>query len=519
MTGEDLCSYIELRAYNSAGARYNARFPAAQSITFTDELAADGAATFRISPLADTFATVPDLLEGPGFGKAAMVLTAGAAPVEVFGWELVPTSGNVGAEPGQREKTATAPGLRHLFDYGVLHTVGGTWDRNTEDSRFFGWMSPVSAYWYNSGDWSAPSTLGAKNLAGGRTGEKITADTTPAAGDVMLFRTGFTMAAAAWVTIYWQCDDVGTLYVDSKQIDTSQTANTTQFVTFPLTAGSHVVAAEVTNGTDTVECGFAAVVYNRTTNSVIRRTDTTNWVTHKVSGTKPGMSAGAILRTILDEAQAVAQGVYGLNLLTPDFDGQNDSNGSAWSQLQEVAFPIGTSLGDIVRHLEELDCDVHIKPDFTLQAFKTQGSNVSATVWFKPGVNLDGLTYQGTPPTGTVALVRTPQGWVTATDSAGVTAYGKRYISVTSGTSASASQGARVGARALDETASPRYVYSATIHAVTSCVPFLDFKKGDTVTCPDRNGTPTAMRVLSITASTPDDAPGPVSFTVELDLP
>lgn len=517
MTGEDLCSFVELRFYNSAGTRYNARLLEAKGIRFSDELAADGQASYSASLLSDMFDAAPDLLEGPGFCKAAMVLTAGAAPVEVMGWELVPTSGTLVAEPGQQELTATAPGLRHLCEYApVFNEAHTSWDSLPDDARFLGWMSQSNSYWYNAASWDTPVSYGPVKLAGNRTGEKITTDLTPAVGDLYSFRTQFTLSSAAVIRIYWQADDEGSLYVDSKLADTSSSANTTQSVTLGLGAGLHVVAARVKN-TISPESGFAALVVNVDTNTVIRRTDTTNWLGFKGSN-PPGMSIGAILRTLLDEAQA--EGAFGVDLLTPDFTGAVDSAGNAWPEVHEQAFPIGdTTFGDVIRHMEELGCEVHIRPDFTLQAFITQGSDVSASVWFQEGVNLLGLTYEGSPVRGTKALVRTLSGWIEVTDSGAVTSYGSRWLGIVSGTSATTAQGARLGARALQLTSSPRYHYTARIRAVTGAVPWLDFKKGDRVKCTDRSRAYVTMRVLSITAETPEDTAGPVVFTVELDVP
>ncbi len=514
MTGEDLCAYIELRFYNSAGTRHNARLPHARGIRLVDELAADGSISYSASLLADTFDAAPSLLEGPGFGKAAIVLQAGQPPVEVFGWELVPTSGTIVAEPGQQDITPTAPGLRHILEYApVFNETHTSWDNLTDDARVLGWMSASNAYWYSAGDWDTPLSYGPIVLSGGRTGEKITADLTPANGDLYSFRTGFVLAAATAVRIFWQCDDEGTLYVDSKIADQSSSANTTQSITIGLGAGPHTIAARVKN-TLPPQNGFAALVVNLTTNTVIRRTDTGNWLAWKGSY-PPGMTIGAILRTLLDEAQD--EGAYGVDLLTPDFTGVLDSNGDPWPEVQEVVFPIGdTSYGDVVRHMEELGCEVHITPDFTLQAFIEQGTDVSNDVWFQPGDNIISLSYQGSGDIRTKAIVRTHSGWVEVTDTAGVTAYGKRWLGVTSGTSASAAQGARLGSRALQHTAQGRYVYTAVIGARVDAVPFLDFSKGDLVTCLNRLGEFEAMSVLSITPATPDDTTGPVLFTIEL---
>jgi hypothetical protein len=518
-----LASHIELRFYDFDGTRRNQVLREARGISFTDELQGDGSASYRTSLLAQALQVDPDMLEGPGFCRAAIPLADGAAPTEVFAWELVPTSGTVVGEVDEQEVQCTAPGLRHLFEYAIVHAEGGAWDKTSEDERHFGWMSKENPLWYDASDWSTPLSHGfRKLLKNGQGAEKITADLTPAANDVYLFRTSITVTSSTPVLITWQADDEATLYVDSEVADTMTQANTSQSFVLGWTGPrTHTVAAEVRNTIGT-ECGLALMITNLTTGRVIRRTDTTAWKTHKVvSGVYPGMTLGAVLRILHNEANSTDQDVYALDHLLADFDGDVDSNGDAWPEQHDAIKMMtgSTTNGDAIRQLEELGCDVHIQPDGTFQAFISQGTDHSAACWLQRGSNLLRLDYAGQPVKGTKGIIRTIGGWLTRTNTAGVTAYGKRYTAITSGTSGSTSEGARLIDRALEETARPRYTYTATIRAVTNCVPWVNFTKGDLITCPDRVGTPTAMRVLSISASSSDDTPGPVLFTVELDLP
>ena len=518
----EICSYLELRFYDFDGTRWNTVLPEARGISCTEELQGDGSGYFRAPLLATALQANRDLLEGPGFVRYAMVLQPGAEPVEVAAAELVPTSGSLVGEPGERELTSTAPGLRHLLEAAIVHGEGGAWDKTSEDARLFGWMSKRNGYWYDASDWSTPLSHGfRKLLSNGQGGQKITADLTPAVNDVYLFRSELTITSSTAVKIYWQADDEATLYVDGEVADTCTQANTTQSVLLGWTGGrTHTISAEVLNTLGS-EAGLVLMVVNQTTGRVIRRTGDASWTTHKVvGGVKPGWTVGAILRTLHAEANQTTQDVYALEHIIPDFDGVLDSNGDPWPEIDVQGFQVGVdTLGDVLRQLEELGCDSRILPDGTWQAFVSQGEDQSATCWFQEGLNLLDLDYNGTPPTGTKAMVRTPGGWLTRTSTAGVAAYGKRYVAVTSSAAVTTAQGALLADRLLEETAFPRYTYTAVIRAVNGCVPWFDFGVGDLVTCPDRAGDMTAMRVLSITASTPDDAPGPVSFTVELALP
>jgi hypothetical protein len=407
-----------------------------------------------------------------------------------------------------------------MLPRGVLFPEKGGWDKNSSDTRLYGWMSVDTSAWYDPSDWTTPASLGLvasalwKNLGGAY---KITADTTPAVGDTHLFRGEFTLPSASRVRIYWLGSDVGSLYLNSEKIGEATPGAATHTVDLVLSGGTHTLAAEFTDSLG-AELKFAAIVttLNSTGHpaSLRLRTDTTHWKVHKVTGTKPGWTVGGIVSYTLQEAQG-AQNIDGLSLLTPDFTHTLDSSGSAWAELHEQSFETGTlNLADMFRQVEELGCDIRIKPDFTFQCFKKQGT-FKGNVVLRPGSNLTELSYAGSPVVATKALVRAQTGWTISTDSTGVANYGNRYIGITAGTAVSTDQGARLASRLLPDMAQPKYVYTATFEAITGCVPWQDFIPGDTIKCLDRTGALASMRVLSLGASTSEATARPV-FTAEL---
>jgi hypothetical protein len=519
VSGEDVCGAVFLHFYTGAGVRKQHNLPEARGVQFTDELADDGRAAYTAPLLAQAFSVDPDLLED-GICKAALVLGAGEAPTEVFAWELMPTSGTLVGELADEDVQCMTPGLRHLLAYMPVRPEGGAFAADMPDARTFGWMSTA----YSDAAWSTPIDEGITLSPSwpSKLAKWICADLTPAVGDILLARASFTLTAATNVRFDYAGDDTVAFYVDGVQRSTAEAGGYPVAFDVPLGAGSHQIAVTVTNLYPT-QCKLLCTVMSLTSagkpDKVLLNTDLTHWKVKKVtSSTTVSMTAGAIFRQLLSEAQTA--GDYGASLLTTDFTDTVDSAGTSWPDIQSRTFPVGsTSLADVVRELEDVAFDLRIKPDGTVQAWVAQGSDVSSTVWFKPGVNLLGMTYQGSPVRATIAWVRSDAGWAEVQNSTAISTYGKRYIGITSGVSASVAQGSQVGSGALSNYSRPQYVYTAQIRAVTGAVPFRDFKVGDTVKAPARGGAMTSLRVLSITASSPTDAAGPVTFSVELDIP
>jgi hypothetical protein len=523
--GSDVCSYVELRFFDADGTRRQVVLPEARGVSAMEELAGDGAASYRASLLAQAITVDPELLED-GLVQACTVLQTGQPPVPVAAWVQKPTSGTVIAEAGQEETSSINEGLRSLLLRAVVFPEVVRWDTNTEDARLFGWMSAQDPLWYDAGDWSAVASYGI--LASGQWPSsahprKITVDLTPAIGDEFLVRSTFYADTAGHYKFYWLGDDATVVYLNSKHLadnGPSGDAAITHIQNQVLPVGTHTIAASFKNlfFDEAKFCCAITKVNPDGSETLIRQTDTTHWVGKKIiGGNYPGWTAAAIFLKLLQEAQD--RNVEGLDYLVPDFTATLDSNGDPWPTIEDAkAFEIGTTtLADALRQLEELAFDLRILPDGTVQAFIEQGEDVSDDVWLQEGSNLLGLTYQGADVLGTRALLRAVAGWTAVTDATGAAAYGMREIGITSGNSGSIAQGARLAARALRDMARRRYVYTATFRAVEGRVPFLHFKVGDTITCLNRKLEYVLMRVLSLSLSTPDDVPGPVTFTAELE--
>src|SRR5689334_17836881 len=150
-----ICEFVELRFYDRTGARKNISLPEAKGITFVEELEGDGNASYTAPFLAQAFGVDPDLLED-GFCRAALVLTPGAAPVEVMGWVLQPTSGVLLGDGADAEVQCTTPGYRGMLSRGVLFPEKGGWDKDSSDTRLFFWGSIDTSAWYDPADWSTP---------------------------------------------------------------------------------------------------------------------------------------------------------------------------------------------------------------------------------------------------------------------------------------------------------------------------------------------------------------------------
>lgn len=526
MTGEDICSAMEVRLYNLAGVRQNVQFPEAHSFKVMHKVADDGTCSFTLPLAAAAVKANPDVLE-TGIVRVAMVLGAGEAPTEIGGWELVPNDATLWAEEelvGQ-ELRVTPRSLRYLLSYAPVQDELLTpfTDATAGTSRVFGWMSPASSYWYVSSDWVTPISLGLLNPkswpAANRVLKITGTSTTPAINEVHLFRSTFTLTSDSTVKIWWVGDDIATLYVNSRAYGITPPGGKTRVTPIDLPAGTHTIAFEVKN-TKPAQLKVAAVVATIDSNgnpaTVLRYTDTTHWKVHKVvSGAYPGWTAAAIFLKLLAEAQTL--GVEGASSLTPDFTATHDSAGVAWPHIEPTqVFTVGQTLDEVAKILEELAFDLHIKPDGTVQAFVSQGSDVHTNVVLEPGVNLLRLDQTGIPVAGTIAIVHTQAGWTQVTDAATST-YGDRYLPITSGNSGNLAQGQRLGVAALQSAAHPRYQYTAKIKAVPGAVPFRDFDEGSLITSLVRGGTNATVRVLSLSAETPEQTTGPVMFSLELE--
>lgn len=437
--------------------------------------------------------------------------------------------------------TVAGPGVLDTLNDAVLYPEGGL-SRNASDQRAFTFASAISD-WYISAEWVAP------------TGVAWTADTTARAGypkdwpdptadwiwdtspettdtdlKVVYFRSDFTLAADSPVCIYATADNFFDLYLNGQLIISSDITDTltwrrTSKYTANLPAGTYTLAARVQNAakawsTQANPAAFLCTVAETTSvgvlTTVVRRTDTTNWLCRPEGSTPPGWAAAQILKTFVEEAQARTVG--SLTPVTFDFTATNDTDGNAWTDVADRSFAVGTTKGlDLVQQLTELAIDVQMGPDLVLHAWKHRGTDKSTgagQVVLRPALNLKQLQLATQLGITTSLLVRTPSGWIELASSNVVTD-GRYEDCLSLGNAGSDVQATAQATAAFDDISEPVTTFTAACIPVAGATPYVDFDNGDTVLAPDGAGGSVALRVMGLTV-TEDSNTGVVSFVPEL---
>lgn len=134
----------------------------------------------------------------------------------------------------------------------------------------------------------------------------------------------------------------------------------------------------------------------------------------------PGVTVGFVMGVAVDEAQDENQDRDEIAMITTDFDDDNDSDGTAWSETIARGFRV-QKLGHLADSLSAFKCEPHVKPDGTLQLFQSRGSDKSATVTVTAPF---GLSMSGRGVQATRLLYETDGGFGEATNAAQETALG-----------------------------------------------------------------------------------------------
>lgn len=149
-----------------------------------------------------------------------------------------------------------------------------------------------------------------------------------------------------------------------------------------LEAGAHTISAEIV-GSETEAPEFAYEVYavddaatgRCTASNLLFQSDDSDackvaWV---AGGDRPGLTAGGIIRMLVDEAKA--RGL--LAGLSMSFTKETDSNGNPWPVMrQEFIVDIGRTLPEVLAQLAASECDVWMDP---------VGLTLHATRWRERG--------------------------------------------------------------------------------------------------------------------------------------
>lgn len=542
------CSTVELRVYDRDGTTLRDTVSATTGTQWTDPLGEIGSASLTVPLVQAIMQSDPTLLDD-AIVKVATNLTGGATLTEIFGFLAEGgTYTLIGSnEDADKERSLQCRGLLGLVDDWIvypengIHTYGG-------DNRAFAWMSRMTAHSFDKTQWTGtihgtawkdvsassdryrlPKGWPDKNAQWVGTNGK----------EKQYFRTSITVNEDTPVRVYASADENLRVYLDSELIikNNSQEVGYTELNHWRglLTAGIHTFGIKYLKKFNPTTGNWAGVGWDLTdtdkmifTCCTLKRDGTVDRVLRRSSESGPWLAVGldedvrpptwtaaGIVRQLIDEARA--RGVDSANRITLGFDKADDTDGTAWPDLAERQWQIGTKGSQVINDLAELDVDFDMTPDLHLNAYVNQGSDVSATVALTQGVNILSYKIDDAPILATTLLVRTQNRWLEVTDSASEAANDRREAFLETGGSLSAEQGKHVANRSLDDFAREHRSHTAEIIAVTGCVPYLDFGKGDTISGYDKTLTPTPLRVVSISGSTPDD--GPIRWTIELEEP
>lgn len=445
-----------------------------------------------------------------------------------FAW-LVEQADKTSAGPGRqsdRVTTVSGRGLLALLERAVVYPELALGLRSPQ-TRFFNYASAD----FDDSGWSAAVELkqqsdSATPWSGAPAGWQdpnawwigITGDATPGVGPgERYFRTTFTIASGdegdyiAGIA----CDDTWQLYIDGDLIAQEVEVGAwmeARTVELPLDVGTHTIAVACSNldrtaSPSTNVFGFifslAPLEFGATP---IVSSDST-WKVDDGGAGVPGMFVGQILDILLTEAQA--RGCF--PEITWDFTALLDSNANSWPSTLDVSFPVQTSYLDVIRHfIDEHAAQIWMTPDLVLHAAPRRGTDLSGSVSIEYGENVSRLKHTRVGPGANTTLALSVFGrWFEATDSAAVTAWGRREVGLSLGSAPSLAAVVRQTDAFFADHAQPvEALTDVQVEEVSGAVVYSDWDVGDTVSAPGFDGSATDYVVVAL-AMSEDEAGNP----------
>ena len=383
--------------------------------------------------------------------------------------------------------------------------AGDTMPRAAADERVLSWASKAydhttdaSEPWDKliTSDRSARPTEGEKLWPTG-TGAIWISAADPELGDRKMFRsTGFTLTEQRTVRVYASGDETTSVILGDEVVcswDSVETGKkTTQWAERILGPGDHMVAADsvthVTTGGDGIDPIIIAVCTlddDGDPDEWMLETNGDDWVAcrRQVTGdgsTPPGPTPGALAALVIGEA--ADRGVTVWQGVTIGFDSELDSDGVAWSAAEErVQRYVFDTIADLLDGLGDVAADFRLTPAQVLEGRVFEGQDrTSVTIVAAENILSDSDTATGI--VGNVGSAKTKDGWTTRSDPTSVSAHGRREYGVSLGTAPSLSQGERILDEDLKTSAWQQLDADVEFVAQPGCVPYVDFRPGDTVT-------------------------------------
>jgi hypothetical protein len=517
------CAYAELRVYEMDGSTARGVLPCVTGPDGSDEVGGGGAVTFSVPMQDPKLAADPALLDDCVV-KVAMPLAAGAAPTEVAAYAV---RGGVKRDVLARgARVAEVGGVSLLQAWGRDAVVrpeyaGANMPRAAGEERVIGWQS--SAYDPDD-DPSVWVDINEDTRAFYPNNWPLASDavwvTCSGSGDRKLYRGWLTVtgSAARPIRLFFSSDDSAFVWVAGELMiqtnDTEMGWKKTYTKDLSLEPGTYAVAVsvdvhvavDVTGPSTTSDPMILAVGLlggDGEVGSWLLVSNETDFVGARVSSTAatPGPTPGGVALLLMAEAQA--RNVTTWDALTADFDGAEDSDGQAWGEVEErsLRYSVDTYAA-VFSGMGDVEFDPRITPGLVLQARRFEGQDRTtgdAPVVIRRADNATTIQETTIGVAATVLDSYCRDGHLTITDSAGVSAYGRREGGVELGTAASMSQARRVVLSALGQMAHVGTSADVEFIAVPGCVPYADFWPGDTVLVSSGDGSTTVeRRVLAL---------------------
>lgn len=216
-------------------------------------------------------------------------------------------------------------------------------------------------------------------------------------GDVY-FRRWFTVAAAGRYALFTAADDIEDVWVNGiRLVNRAEFWGTTKRAEMDFAAGTHLVAVRGTNTPPTGGPNPGGMILtikelggDGELGATVVNTDGT-WLALGYPANPPGFTPGAVLRILIEEAQARGA----LAGLTWSFGDWSDSDGVPWPVTGDISVQIGQDYLSIVRQL----CETYMEVAMDVGSFRLHaygGRSVSSGATFAAAVNLTELTHEGT---------------------------------------------------------------------------------------------------------------------------
>ncbi|MGZ4596280.1 MAG: hypothetical protein ACXV3V_05075 [Actinomycetes bacterium] len=503
-----------------------AHVPRRRNVKWQDELNTPGVGSFELQLDDAVLSAHPTLLDDFNVVQISINGTA----VKSF---VIEAKDRVNAGPGEgsdRWVTVSGRGVLCLLGNAVVYPEYPL-RYNTADARSFDYGSKDGG-WRVTSDWVTPAgvTQGSSSSIRGTRYPLYWPDhaaqwlwssnpNAASAAGANYFRGSFTLSTATRVRIYAAGDNELELQLDGEVVIRSNNWRHTSTYTVDLPAGTHLVAAKVTNystATGTNPAGFICSVgrvdrNNKLLQWLLRGTTSTFKV--RGYGQPPGWYGASILKTLISEAQA--RGVEGFSPITFGFTDTADTSGAAWTGRHDRDFDIGNrDLLDVLTQLTETDFDVDMSPALVLNAWKQRGSDLSNTVRLLPAKGVTQASGSSNASrVKTRALVRHGAGWIEYVDGA-ASSYGRRETGLVVGSTYSDSQAQTFSVAAFNDLGKPEITLPVTTTSAAGPQPYVDYTVGDIITAPGLLGTPSKGRLMSL--SVEENTGGDLKFSHEL---